>query len=325
MKALRCHAFGPVGHLALEEDVVSPVPSPQQAVVTVRAAGVNFPDTLIVQGKYQIKPELPFTPGSEFAGVVKAIGEGVAHVKPGDSVFGVGVTGGFAEEALIDAANLVPLPPGVDFAVAAALTMAYGTSLHALKDRARLAPGETLLVLGAAGGVGLAAVEIGKLNGATVIAAASTDAKLDICRRRGADAVINYDREDLKERVRALTDGRGADVVYDPVGGSYAASAFRCVAWNGRYLVVGFAAGEIPHVPLNLPLLKGYSIVGVYWGGFVQREPAASAANMKQLMDWVAAGKLAPLISARYPLSQAVDALFAMMRREVAGKVVIVP
>lgn len=325
MKALRCHAFGPVGHLALEEDVASPVPGPQQAVVTVRAAGMNFPDTLIVQGKYQIKPELPFTPGAEFAGIVKAIGEGVANVKPGDSVFGVGVTGGFAEEALIDAANLVPLPSGVDFAVAAALTMAYGTSLHALRDRARLAPGESLLVLGAAGGVGLAAVEIGKLLGATVIAAASTDAKLDICRGRGADAVINYDREDLKERVRALTDGRGADVVYDPVGGSYAASAFRSVAWNGRYLVVGFAAGEIPHVPLNLPLLKGYSIVGVYWGGFVQREPAASAANMKRLMDWVAAGKLAPLISARYPLSQAVDALFAMMRREVAGKVVIVP
>jgi NADPH:quinone reductase len=324
MKALRCHAFGPVGHLALD-DVPSPVPGPKQVVVTVKAAGVNFPDTLIVQGKYQIKPELPFTPGAEFAGIVKAVGEGVSNAKPGDSVVGVGVTGGFAEEALIDAANIVPLPTSADFAVAAALTMAYGTSLHALKDRARLARGESLLVLGAGGGVGLAAVEIGKLLGATVIAAASTDAKLDICQGRGADAVINYDREDLKERVRALTNGRGADVVYDPVGGSYTAAASRSVAWNGRYLVVGFAAGEIPQVPLNLPLLKGYSIVGVYWGGFVQREPAANAANMKQLMDWVATGKLAPLISARYPLSQAVDALFAMMRREVAGKVVIVP
>jgi NADPH2:quinone reductase len=324
MKAVRCHAFGPVGHLALE-DVPPPVPGRGQVVVSVKAAGVNFPDTLIVQGQYQIKPELPFTPGAEFAGIVKAVGEDVATVKPGDSVLGVGVTGGFAEEALIDAANLVRLPAGADFAVAAALTMAYGTSLHALQDRARLAPGETLLVLGAGGGVGLAAVEIGKLSGATVIAAASTDAKLDICRSRGADAVINYDREDLKERVRALTDGRGADVVYDPVGGSYTAPATRSVAWNGRYLVVGFAAGEIPHVPLNLPLLKGYSIVGVYWGEFVRREPAANAANMKRLMDWVATGKLAPLISARYPLSQAVDALFAMMRREVAGKVVIVP
>jgi NADPH2:quinone reductase len=324
MRAVRCHAFGPVGHLALE-DVPSPVAGPGQVVVTVKAAGVNFPDTLIVQGKYQIKPELPFTPGAEFAGVVKAVGEGVASVKPGDPVVGVGVAGGFAEEALIDAANLVALPAGTDFAVAAVLTMAYGTALHALKDRARSAPGETLLVLGAGGGVGLAAVEIGKLLGATVIAAASTDAKLDVCRGRGADALINYDREDLKERVRALTDGRGADVVYDPVGGAYTAAASRSVAWNGRYLVIGFAAGEIPNVPLNLPLLKGYSIVGVYWGEFVRREPAANAANMKQLTDWIATRKLAPLVSARYPLSQAADALFAMMRREVAGKVVVVP
>ena len=324
MKALRCHAFGPVGHLAVE-DIASPIPGPQQAVVTVKAAGVNFPDTLIVQGKYQIKPELPFTPGAEFAGVVKAVGEGVSNVKPGDAVFGVGVTGGFAEEALIDAANLVPLPEGADFDVASALTMAYGTSLHALKDRARLARGETLVVLGAGGGVGLAAVEIGKLLGATVVAAASTEAKLDVCRARGADATINYDREDLKERIRALTAGRGADVVYDPVGGAYTAATSRCVGWNGRYLIVGFAAGEIPSVPFNLPLLKGYSIVGVHWGGFVQREPAANAANMSLLMDWIVSGKLAPLISARYPLTRAVDALLAMMRREVAGKVVVVP
>ena len=324
MRAVRCHAFGPVGHLALEE-IASPTPGARQAVVTVKAAAVNFPDTLIVQGKYQIKPEMPFTPGAEFAGIVKAVGEGVTSVKPGDAVLGVGVTGGFAEEALIDAAGLVPLPANADFAVAAALTMAYGTTIHALKDRARLAAGETMLVLGAGGGVGLAAVEIGKLMGAKVIAAASTDAKLDVCRARGADEVINYDREDLKERVRALTEGRGADVVYDPVGGAYTTAASRSVAWNGRYLVIGFAAGEIPHIPLNLPLLKGYSIVGVYWGAFAQREPRANAANMKQLMEWIATGKLAPLISARYPLEQAVDALFAMMRREVAGKIVIVP
>ncbi len=324
MKALRCNAYGPVGHLALE-DIPAPVPGAHQVVVAVKAAGVNFPDTLIVQGKYQFKPELPFTPGSEFAGIVKAIGEGVTTVRPGDAVLGVGVTGGFAEEALIDATGVVPLPAGTDLVVAAALTMAYGTSLHALKDRARLAAGETLLVLGAGGGVGLAAVEIGKLLGAKVVAAASTDAKLDVCRSRGADEVINYDREDLKERISALTDGRGADVVYDPVGGSYAAPALRSVAWKGRYLVVGFAAGDIPQAPLNLPLLKGYSIVGVFWGGFVRREPASSAANMKQLMDWVASGKLTPLISARYPLSDAVEALFAMMRREVTGKVVVVP
>jgi len=324
MKALRCHAFGPVGHLAVE-DVPPLVPGPRQAVVSVKAAGVNFPDTLIVQGKYQIKPELPFTPGAEFAGTVKAVGESVANVKPGDAVSGVGVTGAFAEEALIDAASLVALPPDPDFAVAAALTMAYGTTIHALKDRAQIVRGETLLVLGAGGGVGLAAVEIGKLLGATVIAAASTDAKLEVCTKHGAEAVINYDREDMKERVRALTGGRGVDVVYDPVGGAYTTAAARCVAWNGRYLVIGFAAGEIPQIPLNLPLLKGYSIVGVYWGGFVQRDPAANAANMKQLIDWIAAGKLVPLISARYPLLQAVDALFAIMRREVTGKIVIVP
>ena len=324
MRAVRCHAFGPVGHLALE-DIPSPSPGPHQAVVTIKAAAVNFPDTLMVQGKYQIKPEVPFTPGGEYAGIVKEVGESVDNVKPGDAVFGVGVTGGFAEEALIDAANLQLIPAGADFAVAAALTMAYGTTIHALKDRAKLAPGETMLVLGAGGGVGLSAVEIGKLMGATVIAAASTDAKLDVCRARGADEIINYDREDLKERVRALTDDRGADVVYDPVGGAYTAAASRSVAWNGRYLVIGFAAGEISHIPLNLPLLKGYSIVGVYWGAFAQREPAANNANMKQLTDWIATGKLAPLISARYPLEQAVDALFAMMRREVAGKVVIVP
>ena len=324
MKALRCNAFGPVGHLALE-DIASPVPGAGQVVVTVAAAGVNFPDTLIVQGKYQIKPELPFTPGSEFAGIVKAVGEGVTRVKPGDAVLGVSVVGGFAEEALIDAASLVPLPASSDLVTAAALMMAHGTSLHALKDRARLAAGETLLVLGAGGGVGLAAVEIGKILGARVIAAASTDAKLDVCRSRGADAVINYDREDLKERVRALTDGRGADVVFDPVGGHYTAPVLRAVAWNGRYLVVGFAAGEIPQVPLNLPLLKGYSIVGVYWGGFMLHEPAAHAANTKLLLDWVASGTLKPLISARYPLSESVEALFAMMRRDVAGKIVIVP
>jgi NADPH2:quinone reductase len=324
VKALRCNAYGPVGHLALE-DVPAPVPGARQVVVTVKAAGVNFPDTLIVQGKYQVRPELPFTPGAEFSGIVKAVGEGVRNVRPGDAVLGVGVTGGFAQEALIDARDLVPLPAGMDFVVAAALTMAYGTSIHALKDRARIAAGETLLVLGAGGGVGLAAVAIGKLLGATVIAAASTDAKLAVCRSHGADEVVNYDRENLKERIRTLTDGRGADVVYDPVGGSYAGPALRSVAWNGRYLVVGFAAGDIPQAPLNLPLLKGYSIVGVFWGEFVRREPASSAANLKLLMDWVATGVLTPLISARYPLPDAVEALFAMMRREVTGKVVIVP
>jgi len=324
MRAVRCHAFGPVGHLALEE-IASPTPGPHQAVVSVKAAAVNFPDTLIVQGKYQIKPEVPFTPGAEYAGIVKEVGENVANVKPGDAVLGVGVTGGFAEEALIDAANLVPLPTGTDFAVAAALTMAYGTTIHALKDRAKLASGETMLVLGAGGGVGLAAVEIGKLMGATVIAAASTDAKLVICRARGADAAINYDREDLRERVRVLTDGRGADVVYDPVGGAYTAAASRSVAWNGRYLVIGFAAGKIPEVALNRLLLKGAAAVGVFWGAFAQREPKANWENFQQLFAWYTEGKLKPHISARYPLKDASQALLDMLSRKVTGKVVLVP
>lgn len=324
MKALRCNAFGPVEDLALEE-VPSPVPGRTQVVVTVKAAGVNFPDTLIVQGKYQVRPEPPFTPGCEFAGVVADVGADVTRFKRGDAVIGLGVVGAFAEETLVEAASLVPLAADADFAAAAALMFAHGTSLHALKDRARLAAGETLVVLGASGGVGLAAVEIGKLLGATVIAAASTDAKLDVCRSRGADAVINYDREDLKERVRALTEGRGADVVFDPVGGPYAPPMFRSVAWNGRYLVIGFAAGGIPQIPLNLPLLKGYSVVGVFWGEFTRRAPAANSANTTLLLDWLASGKLKPLISARYPLSRAVDALSALMRREVTGKVVIEP
>jgi len=324
MKAVLCKEFGPVDRLGLE-DVPSPVAGNGQVVIKVAAAGVNFPDALLVQGKYQLRPAFPFTPGGEVAGTVKEVGEGVAHVRPGDAVIGLATHGGFAEEALIDAAAVIPLPPGVDPAVAAALMVAYGTTLHALQDRAGLQPGETLLVLGAAGGVGLAAVEMGKLLGATVIAAASTDDKLEVCRSRGADMMINYAREDLKERVRALTEGRGADVVYDPVGGKYSEPALRSMAWKGRFLVIGFASGEIPQVALNLPLLKGYSIVGVFWGDFVRREPARNRENIVRLLGWVAAGKLAPLVSARYPLSGAVDALNALLRREVTGKIVLVP
>jgi NADPH2:quinone reductase len=324
MKAVLCKEFGPVDRLVLE-DVPSPVAGKGQVVIAVAAAGVNFPDALLVQGKYQLRPAFPFTPGGEVAGTIKEVGEGVAHVRPGDAVIGLATHGGFAEEALIDAAAVIPLPPGVDPAVAAALMVAYGTTLHALQDRAGLQPGETLLVLGAAGGVGLAAVEMGKLLGATVIAAASTDDKLEVCRSRGADMMINYAREDLKERVRALTEGRGADVVYDPVGGKYSEPALRSMAWKGRFLVIGFASGEIPQVALNLPLLKGYSIVGVFWGDFVRREPARNRENIVRLLGWVAAGKLAPLVSARYPLSGAVDALNALLRREVTGKIVLVP
>jgi len=324
MKAVLCKEFGPVERLVLE-DVPSPVAGKGQVVIRVAAAGVNFPDVLLVQGKYQLRPAFPFSPGGEVAGTIKEVGAGVVHVRAGDAVIGLAAHGGYAEEALVDAVAVIPLPAGVDPVVAAALMVAHGTALHALKDRAELKAGETLLVLGAAGGVGLAAVEIGKLQGAKVIAAASTDDKLDVCRSRGADGVINYAREDLKERVRALTEGRGADVVFDPVGGKYSEPALRSMAWKGRFLVIGFAAGEIPQVPLNLPLLKGYSIVGVFWGEFVRREPAHNRENIVQLLEWVVAGKLAPLVSARYPLSSAVDALNALLRREVTGKIVLLP
>ena len=324
MKAVLCKEFGPVERLVLE-DVPSPVAGKGQVVIRVAAAGVNFPDVLLVQGKYQLRPAFPFSPGGEVAGTVKEVGAGVVDVRAGDAVIGLAAHGGYAEEALVDAAAVIPLPAGVDPVVAAALMVAYGTTLHALRDRAQLVAGETLLVLGAAGGVGLAAVEMGKLLGAKVIAAASTDDKLEVCRSRGADMVINYAREDLKERVRALTEGRGADVVFDPVGGKYSEPALRSTAWKGRFLVIGFAAGEIPQVALNLPLLKGYSIVGVFWGEFVRREPARNRENIVQLLQWVAAGKLAPLVSARYPLSGAVDALNALLRREATGKIVLVP
>ena len=324
MKAIRCHAFGPVEGLSLD-DIPVPVAGRNQVVVAVKAAGVNFPDALTVEGKYQAKPGLPFTPGCEFAGIVSVSGPGVTHVKAGDPVIGYAPSGAFAEEVLAEAARVVLLPADADLVLVSVLQVAYGTALHALRDRARIVAGETLLVLGAAGGVGLAAVRLGRLLGATVIAAASTDAKLEACRAHGAEHTINYDAEDLRERVRALTSGQGVDVVFDPVGGSYAAPALRCLAWSGRYLVVGFAAGDIPRVPLNLPLLKGYSILGVFWGEFARRDPSANAANTRRLLSWVTAGELKPPVSARYPLARAGDALAALTRREVTGKVVIVP
>jgi NADPH2:quinone reductase len=324
MKALLCRALGPVESLAVG-DIASPSPSRGQVLIGVEAAGVNFPDVLMAQGKYQFKPPLPFAPGCELAGVVKAVGEGVTHVKPGDRVLALVMHGAFAEEALADASGVVPIPDSVDFATAASFMFTYGTSYHALQDRAALQPGETLLVLGAAGGVGLAAVELGKLMGARVIAAASTDEKLEACRSRGADETVNYSREDLRERIKALTQGRGADVVYDPVGGGYSEPALRSMAWKGRFLVVGFANGEIPKIPLNLALLKGCSIVGVFWGSFTTKEPEANAANVRRLIEWIAAGRLQPLVSARYPLERGVEALQAMQERRVKGKVVILP
>ncbi|SOZ16938.1 putative OXIDOREDUCTASE PROTEIN; zinc-containing alcohol dehydrogenase family, Quinone oxidoreductase subfamily [Cupriavidus taiwanensis] len=324
MKAVLCKAWGPPDSLTLET-LPDLVPGKGEVVIDVKAAAVNFPDVLIIQNKYQAKPELPFTPGSELAGVVNAVGEGVTHVKPGDKVIAYLGNGAFASQAKAPAASVVPMPPGIDFETAAAFTLTYGTSHHAVIDRGELKAGQTMLVLGAAGGVGLAAIEIGKAIGARVIAAASTDEKLEVCKQHGADALINYSTEDLRERIKALTDGKGPDVVYDPVGGIYAEPAFRSIGWRGRYLVVGFANGEIPRLPLNLALLKGASLVGVFWGDFVRREPKANQANMAQMLGWMKEGKIRPHISARYPLEQAAQALKDMEARKVTGKIVIVP
>jgi NADPH:quinone reductase len=324
MKAMLCKQFGPPESLVLEE-VAALKADKDKVVIDVKACGVNFPDTLIIQNKYQFKPELPFSPGGEVAGVVKQIGEGVTNVKVGDRVIAFTGWGGFAEEVVTDAARLIPIPDGMDFPTASAFVMTYGTSHHALKDRAQIQPGETLLVLGAAGGVGLAAVELGKIMGAKVIAAASTDDKLAVCKQHGADELINYATQDLRERIKEVTGGKGVDVIYDAVGGAYTEPALRSMAWKGRLLVVGFAAGDIPKIPLNLTLLKGCSIVGVFWGDFTKREPKNNAASLRELGMWYMQGKLKPHISASYPLARAADALNDMMNRKVMGKVVLVP
>src|SRR6266702_1218841 len=285
MKAVVCKQYGPPESLVVEE-LASPRAGRGEAVVSVRAASVNFPDVLIIQNKYQFKPPLPFSPGSELAGIVKEVGADVSSFRPGDKVIAFTTYGAFAEEVKTEASRLLPMPEGMDYPRAAAFLLTYGTSDHALRDRGALQPGETLLVLGAAGGVGLAAIEIGKALGARVIACASSEEKLAVCREHGADATINYATEDLRERIKALTDGRGVDVVYDAVGGAYSEPAFRSIAWRGRLLVVGFAAGEIPKLPLNLALLKGASVVGVFWGDFARREPKAFAGSIAQLGVW---------------------------------------
>jgi NADPH:quinone reductase len=324
MKAVLCKSWG-LPETLVVEDLPDVVPGPGQIAIDVQAAGVNFPDVLIIQNKYQFKPELPFTPGSELAGVVSAVGEGVTRFKAGDKVLAFVSTGAFSQQVTVAAQAAMPMPPGLDFDTAAAITLTYGTSHHAVVDRAALKAGETMLVLGAAGGVGLAAIEIGKALGARVIAAASTDEKLEVCKAHGADATINYTTQDLREAIKAATDGKGPDVIYDPVGGVYAEPAFRSIAWRGRYLVIGFANGEIPKLPLNLPLLKGASLVGVFWGEFAKREPKANAAAMQQLMGWMAEGKVKPHISGRYALSETPLALNDMAARKVTGKVVIQP
>jgi len=322
MKAVLCKEYGPPESLVIE-DIPSPRPGKGQVVITVKACGVNFPDTLIIEGKYQFKPALPFSPGGEVSGIVKELGEGVNTVKVGDRVIAFTGWGGFAEEVVTEAAKLIPIPGDIDFATAASFTLVFGTAHHALKDRAHIKPGETLLVLGAAGGVGLASVELGKLMGARVIAAASSDEKLEVCKQHGADDVINYTNEDLRERVKTLTGGNGVDVIVDPLGGNYSEPALRSIAWNGRFLVIGFAAGDIPRIPLNLTLLKGCSIVGVFWGSFTEHEPRHNQENLQELLTWLTEGKLKPHISATYPLERAAGALNDVLNRKVKGKVVL--
>jgi NADPH2:quinone reductase len=324
MKALLCEAYGPIDNLVVK-DIPSPVPGPKQLLVEVKAAAVNFPDALRVQGLYQVKPPLPFTPGAEISGIVKTVGAEVKHYKAGDRIIALTSTGGFAEECIVESAKAMPLPTGMDFETGAALVLTYCTSLHGLKDCGHLKAGETLVVLGAAGGVGISAIEIGKAMGARVIAAASSDDKLALCRKVGADETVNYSTENLKDRINELTGGKGADVVYDPVGGPYTEPAVRALAWRGRLLIIGFAAGEIPKIPLNLALLKERSLIGVYWGDSTKHDPTGHLANLHQLHEWFATGRIRPVVSERFPLSAAKDAIASIANRQVKGKIVVLP
>lgn len=327
MRAVTCEAWGSPDTLRVT-DMALPAPGPGQVRVRVHVASVNFPDALMVAGKYQLRPAFPFSPGSEFAGTVTATGEGVTAPRVGDRVAGTADFGAYAEEVLADARHLVVLPADTgdeELELAGSFLLTYGTSWHALKDRAQAQPGETLLVLGAGGGVGVAAVELGRRMGLRVIAAASSEAKREAARSRGADEALDSTDPAFRERLKALTGGRGVDIVYDPVGGDMTETALRSLAWRGRHLVVGFAAGDIPKLPANLLLLKGASLVGVFWGEFVRREPAASAANTRELLAWLREGALRPLVSRRYPLSQAPAALEALLAREAVGKLVVLP
>jgi NADPH2:quinone reductase len=322
MRAVLCRAYGPPSSLTVEE-VPEPEPGAGEVVVGVKACGVNFPDTLMIQGKYQFKPEFPFSPGGEVAGTVLRVGPGLQGVRPGDRVIAYTGHGGFAEQVAVGSDRLVHMPPGMDFVPASAFVMTYGTALHALQDRGRLAPGETLLVLGAAGGVGLAAIDIGKALGARIIAAASSGDKLALCREHGADETIDYASENLRERLRALTDDRGVDVVFDPVGGPYAEPALRGIAWGGRFLVVGFAAGEIPEVRVNRLLLRNTSLVGVFWGGYVMGKPELNREIGARIEELVDSGAVRPVVGARFPLERGADALRLLDERGATGKVVL--
>ncbi len=330
MKAVLCKEFGPPEKLVLE-DLPSPSPKAGEVVMEVHACGINFPDVLLIQDKYQFKPPLPFAPGGEVAGVITALGEGVSGLAVGDRVIGSTGWGGMAEEIAVEASRCTPIPDMMDFVPASAFLVTYGTSHYALKHRAKLQPGESLLVMGAAGGVGLAAVELGKVMGAKVIAAASSEEKVAIAKEHGADDGIVYpsgsldrgQQKEFSEQIKALTDGQGADVIYDPVGGDYAEPALRSMNWEGRYLVIGFAAGDIPRVPLNLALLKGCQIVGVFLGAYIARSPEQHRENVEELVRWYTEGKLKPHISAIYPMEQASDAINDLMHRRAKGKVVV--
>ena len=314
----------PTGIEALQwKDLPMPSPKPGEVRVRIAAASLNFPDLLIVQNKYQMKPPLPFVPGSEYSGWIDAVGEGVVHFKLGDTVVAFGGTGAFATHCCVDAKLVMPLPAGFAMDDAAAFVLTYGTTHHALVDRAALKAGETVLVLGAAGGVGTAAIQIAKAMGAKVIAAASTDAKCELCAQLGADATINYSTANLREQLKALTAGKGPDVVYDPVGGDLAEPVFRSIAWRGRYLVIGFAQGGIPALPLNLPLLKGASLVGVFWGEFARREPAANARSLAELASWYRDGNVKPVIDRKLPMTELKQAFELMSTRTVRGKLVL--
>jgi NADPH2:quinone reductase len=323
MQAWLCE--NPVGVDALNwKELPTPQPGPGQVLIRIQAASLNFPDLLIVQNKYQMKPELPFVPGSEYAGTIEAVGEDVKHLVVGQTVACLSGTGGFATHTLAPSKLCLPLPDGFSATDGAAFIMTYATSHHALVDRAQLKTGETVLILGAAGGVGTAAIQIAKAMGARVIAAASTDEKCALCTSLGADETINYGQQNLREALKELTQGRGPDVIYDPVGGELAEPAFRSIAWRGRYLVVGFAGGPIPSLPLNLPLLKGASLVGVFWGDFARREPQANAAMMVELSQWYAQGKIKPVIDRTLPMSELKAAYTLMGSRSVKGKLVMV-
>ncbi|WP_237060161.1 NADPH:quinone oxidoreductase family protein [Microbulbifer sediminum] len=322
MRALICREYGPVDTLVIE-DHDAPVPRETEVRIEVRAAGLNFPDVLVIAGKYQVKPPLPFIPGGECAGVVSAVGSKVKRFRVGDKVIAMPGMSAFAEQVTVDQNLLVPMPESLSFEQAAGFCITYATSYYALKQRAALQPGETLVVLGAAGGVGVTAIQLGKALGARVIACASSARKLEFCREAGADELVDYSQEDLKGRIRELTDGRGADVIFDPVGGDYTEQAYRSIGWCGRYLVIGFASGDIPHLPLNLPLLKAGDIMGIFWGSWAQRDPAANLQNFAELLQMVEEGQLNPMATEIYSLEEFREAFAAITERRARGKVIL--